>query len=102
MNLKIDGTKFDELQAILIGGIIEEIKTELNSAGLPSAQVRDLLGKISFSVAAVLDGSRSVEFDGTEINPVITFGEENELISGGGNSWMHEYVFGIIAELYDE
>lgn len=102
MNLTIDGNKFDKLQMLLIGAIIEEIKTELDSAGLPSAHVRNLLGKISFSVATVLDGSRSVGFEGNEISPVITFSEENALISGGGNSWMHEYVFGIIARHYEK
>jgi hypothetical protein len=102
VNLNIDGTKFDELQGILIGGIIEEIKSELESASLPPTQVRDLLEKISFSVAAILDGSRSVEFEGVEANPVVTFSVEGNLVSGGGNSWMHEYVFGTIAEIYGE
>jgi len=103
MQLTKDGDKFDELQSIFIGGIIDEVKTQLESANLSASQVRDLLEKISFSVATILDGSCSVEFDGVEASPIITFQSgDTELIYSGGNSWMHEYVFGTISEIYGE
>lgn len=103
MQLKNDGDIFDELQSIFIGGIIDEIKVKLEEAKLPSDKVRELLENISFSVATILDGSRSVEYEGVETSPVITFQEgENELIYPGGNSWMHEYVFGTISDIYGE
>lgn len=103
MNLITDGDKFDELQGILIGGIIEAIKEELESEKLQPDLVRTLVEKIAFSVAVILDGSRTVEFEGTEAYPIVTFqDEENNLVFGGGNSWMHEYVFGTISDIYGE
>ena len=103
MLLKNDGDKFDELQSIFIGGIIDEIKIKLEEAKLPSDKVRELLENISFSVATILDGSRSVEYEGVEASPIITFQEgDNDLIYPGGNSWMHEYVFGTISDIYGE
>ena len=103
MQLKNDGDKFDELQSIFIGGIIDEIKVQLEEAKLPNDKVRELLENISFSVATILDASRSVEYEGVEASPVVTFQDgEKDLVYPGGNSWMHEYVFGTISEIYGE
>ena len=55
MQLKSNGDKFDELQSIFIGRIIEEIKVQLEEAKLPSDILRELLENISFSVATILD-----------------------------------------------
>jgi hypothetical protein len=103
MQLKNDGDKFDELQSIFIGGIIDEIKVQLEEAKLPNDKVKELLENISFSVASILDASRSVEYEGVEASPVVTFQDgEKDLVYPGGNSWMHEYVFGTISEIYGE
>ena len=103
MQLKQDGDKFDQLQSILIGGIIDSVKEHIDAANLPADKARDLLENISFSVATILDASRSVEYEGVEATPVITFQEGNDsLIYPGGNSWMHEYVFGTISDIYGE
>lgn len=103
MQLKEDGDKFDQLQSILIGGIIDSIKEHIDAAKLPPKKARELLENISFSVATILDASRSVEYEGVEAIPVITFQDgKNELVYPGGNSWMHEYVFGTISDIYGE
>lgn len=103
MQLKNDGDKFDELQSIFIGGIIDEIKVQLEEAKLPNDKVKELLENISFSVATILDASRSVEYEDVEASPVVTFQDgEKDLVYPGGNSWMHEYVFGTISEIYGE
>ena len=103
MQLTNDSDKFDQLQSIFIGGLIDEIKAQLESANLPAPKVRELLENISFSIATILDGSCSVEFDGVEASPVITFQDgDTALVYPGGNSWMHEYVFGTISEIYGE
>lgn len=103
MQLKQDGDRLDRLQSILIGGIIDSIKEHVDSVELPTDKARELVESISFSVAAILDASRSVEYEGVEATPIITFQEENdELVYPGGNSWMHEYVFGIISDIYGE
>lgn len=103
MQLTIESDKFDELQSIFIGGIIDEVKVQLEDGGLPNDKARELLENISFSIATILDGSRSVEYEGVEASPVITFqdGDKN-LVYPGGNSWMHEYVFGTISDIYGE
>ena len=102
MKLVSDADRFDNWQAYFIGEIMEEMKLILDDAQLPAAQVRDLTEKLAFSVACVLDGSRSVEVEGVELNPILTFAPEGEeLIHCGGNSYMHEYVFGISDEIFE-
>ena len=102
MKLVLDADNFDNWQTYFIGEIMEEIKQHLEDAQLPATQVRDLTEKMAFSVACVLDGSRSVEVNGVELNPILTFSPEGEdLVHCGGNSYMHEYVFGISDEIFE-
>lgn len=103
MQLIEDGRKFDEMQRTLIGALVQSVKEELASEKLDPTLARDLLEKISFSIAVILDGSRDAEFDGEEVLPFLTFqNEEDDLISSGGGSWMHEYVFAVINEICGE
>ena len=103
MKLIEDEDKFDELQSIFIGGIIDAIKENIDEAKLPDNKSRELLENISFTVATILDGSRSVEYENVEANPIITFkNNDKEIVYPGDSSWMHEYVFGTISEIYDE
>lgn len=103
MQLIEDGEKFDEMQRTLIGALVQSVKEELASEKLDPKLARDLLEKISFSIAVILDGSRDAEFDGQEAFPCLTFlNEDDDLISCGGGSWMHEYVFGVISEICGE
>ena len=102
MELKINEDKFDLLQSAFLGGIIDSIKENLDKSNLPEDISRKLVEDISFSVATILDGSVEVSFEGITAKPVITFQEnENSIISSGTASWMHEYVFGTIADIYD-
>ena len=103
MKLIEDGGVFDDMQQTLIGSLIESIKSELDSEDINPEIARNLLEKISFSIAVILDGSRDTIFEGEEAFPVLTFQNEDEnLISSGGGSWMHEYVFGIIKKLHGD
>lgn len=101
MKLIEDGGVFDDMQQTLIGSLIESIKGELDSENISPEIARSLLEKISFSISVILDGSRDATFKGEEAFPVLTFQDEDDnLISSGCGSSMHEYVFGIIKELH--
>ncbi len=102
MKLIEDGEAFDDLQRTLIGALVESIKDEIASEDINKEVARSLLEKISFSIAVILDGSRDAIFNGEEAFPFLTFqNEDDDLISSGGNSWMHEYVFEVIKEFHD-
>ena len=94
--------KYDEQQAIFIGAIIESIKAKLEESGLENEALKELTGDISFSIATLIDNASSIEFDGQEIVPILTFMEETDLIHCGGNSYTHEYVFGVLDEVFEE
>jgi len=102
MNLDENTDKFDELQSIFMGGIIDSVKEHLDEANISDENSRDLLEKISFSIATIIDASRSIEYEGIEPKPILTFEEDGTLIYPGGSSWLHEYVFGTISEIYGE
>lgn len=103
MELKLEADKFDEHQAIFIGEIIERIKSNLEEAGLKGESLKEITGNIAFSVATVIDNSAGIEFDGIEVNPYLTFQSgESEIIHCGGNSFTHEYVFGVLDEVFGE
>lgn len=100
--LKLDSDEYDDQQAFFIGAIIEDVKTKLEVAGIKGEALKDLTGNISFGIATLIDNSSSIEFDGKEIVPVLTFLDGGkELIHCGGNSYTHEYVFGVLDEIFE-
>lgn len=102
MKIKQDEDIFDECQSILIGEIIERIKGNLEDAGIKGPLLKELTGNIAFSMATTLDNSSTTEFDGLVVNPVLTFQQsDEELTHCGSNSYMHEYVFGTLDEIFD-
>jgi hypothetical protein len=103
MKLILDGDKFDEHQAIFIGAIIEQIKRHLEEAGLEGAKLKEVTGNIAFSIACTIDDTAGIEYGGTEVNPYLTFLHgDDEIMHCGGNSYTHEYVFGILDEVFGE
>ncbi|RKR66459.1 hypothetical protein C8C94_0917 [Acidovorax sp. 94] len=102
MKLIEDSHAFDEMQKTLMGALIESVRGELESENLSPDIARSLVEKISFSLAVILDGSRDSTFNGSEVVPFLTFQNDDEdLISSGGGSWMHEYAFGLIKQIYE-
>ena len=98
-------TEFDKRQLGLIQEIIRAIKSDLQDAELPDDVLADLTGDIAFSVAAIIDGSRKMRFDGKPLVPVLTFADDNKrtkLIAAPGGSWMHEYAASVTDEVFDE
>ena len=98
-----DGATYDEWQIALISEVMESVKRELDTAKMEPAIVRDLTERISFSVACLIDGSATVEVGGDELDPILTFAtEEGDLVTCGGNSYMHEYVFEVADEVFGQ
>ncbi|MDO8286011.1 MAG: hypothetical protein Q7T69_13460 [Rhodoferax sp.] len=94
---------FDSKQLALAEAILRAIRSELESVDAPPELVKQLTGSIGFSVTAILDDSRSIEVEGKALSPVITFLVGNdELEFGGGNSWMHEYVYRLLPAVFAE
>jgi hypothetical protein len=97
-----NANSYDDQQAIFIGAVIESIKEKLEDAGLKGKKLKEITGNVSFAVATLIDNSASIEFEGKEVVPLLTFLEnENELIHCGGSSYTHEYVFGALDEIFE-
>ena len=104
LKLKLNAEEFDEQQVIFIGAIVEDVKARLEEEGVVGDKLKELVGNISFGIATLIDNSASIEFQGKEIFPQLTFySEENdELIHCDGNSYLHEYVFGLVDEIFEK
>lgn len=95
MKLKIDIEKYEALQEIFVGEIIQQIKLKLMQAGITGDELFNLTGEIAFSVTSTLDGNAMLEKDGTDVNPYLVFAaEDDQIIHCGENSFTHEYVAG--------
>jgi hypothetical protein len=95
MNPKIDIEKYENLQEIFVGEIIQQIRLKLMQAGISGDQLIDLTGEIAFSVTSTLDGNAMIERDGVDVNPYLVFSnDEDEIIHCGENSFTHEFVAG--------
>jgi hypothetical protein len=93
MKTTIDIEKYETLQEIFVGEIIQQIRLKLMEAGITGEQLFDLTGEIAFSVTSTLDGNAMIERDGTDVHPCLVFtGDEDEIIHGDENSFTHEFV----------
>jgi len=99
-----DGGRFMALQQDLLVAIMQEIRADLLKVEAPDDLVRELTERIAFSVASLIDGSRTAKTaDGAELNPILCFlSEGGELVHCGGNSFMHEYVQRLSSEVFSE
>jgi hypothetical protein len=100
MELTTDGD-YTERQQALVEHILSAIKLELEQVETPSELVQQLTGSIAFAVTGLIDGTSSAEYNGSELDPHLTFPIGTErLLYAGGNSWMHEYVYRILPTLF--
>jgi hypothetical protein len=97
----IDIDKYEALQELLVREIIEQIRLKLMEAGLSGEQLLELTGNIAFSVTSTIDGNTIIEGDGMEVHPYLAFsGEDEQLIHCGENSFSHEFVAGIMEQVF--
>lgn len=105
MEITQDESKYDKRQLHLIRELVRVIKSDLAAAGISEEQLADATGDVAFSIAAIIDGSRVMKADGRPLVPVLTFAEDDrrkKLVAGAGGSFMHEYVHGMVDEVFEE
>jgi len=103
MKLVLNSEQCLEQQEILIGEIISNIADELERVGLSGESLKGATGAIAFKIAAMLDGASEVSFDGCEALPYICFinkVQQDQLMHLGGNTYMHELVYGILEAMF--
>jgi hypothetical protein len=104
MKIELNPDRFDELQIYVLEQIVTSIRDGLREAGVTDDQVLyESTGKIAFSVAAIMDGSRVMTLDGQPVIPFLTFAKERngaDLVATEGGSSLHEYVFATVDEVF--
>ncbi|MBD2189442.1 hypothetical protein [Pseudanabaena mucicola] len=104
MKIELNPYRFDELQLKILEEIMISIKEGLQIAGVVDKKnLYDSTAEIAFSIATIIDGSRIMELDGKPVVPFLAFAKEqssDELVAAEGGSWMHEYVFGLVDEIF--
>ena len=102
MELVENGDRFDNLQPWYVGELIESIKRPLIEAGIKGDQLKELCGSIAFGVCSRIDSAAGFEVEGQEYDSILAFADEaGTLFYSGGNSFLHEYVFGVLDELFE-
>jgi len=106
VNFKEDSDLYDTLHEGLLRGLFTSIKSSLEEAKFsPEIQIPDeflegVVETIAFNVAAVIDGSAAMEFEGKEVTPCLTFKDNDQHIVNDSGSYLHEMVMGYLDE-YD-
>jgi hypothetical protein len=96
----ISHDSFDDRQQRLTAAILEAIARELKNVDAPADIVRQLTGSIGLAVTTLIDDSASFSFGDGELSPMLTFQiSSDELAYGGGNTWMHEYVYRLLPDI---
>jgi hypothetical protein len=106
LKTRIDTGDFDNKQLILIDEIIQKVKWAIENAELPNVdaqEIKKLTGKICFGIASLIDNSATIKIDGKEIIPYLTFFDgQDTLIHHGSTSFLHEYVYGVLDDVFNE
>ena len=103
MRLKLDPTRFDEQQFILVRELVQSIGVKLQEAGLSGEELVEATASIAFSVASTIDDTSAIEADGKEVHPYLTFRtSEDELTHCGDNSYTHEFVYEVLQSLDEQ
>jgi len=102
MQLKLDPDRFDELQAIFIGEVIDKIRFKLEEAGVKGLNLEEITASIAFSIASTIDDTSDIEANGVEVHPYVTFRDKDDnLIHSGDNSYTYDFVRGALKERFD-
>lgn len=103
MKIEYNEDSFDELQLKLTEELVSSIHTHLKSLELEADMLEDLVGKVAFSVACIIDGSQVIELNKQPVKPVLGFfkTEEPPVLNIDYGSWMHEYVHGFVFDLFN-
>jgi hypothetical protein len=106
VKIELNSDRFDELQLRVLTELLTSIRDGLRAAGVADEDVLyEATGKIGFSVASIIDGSRVMEHDGSPVVPFLAFVNERNgtnLTAAEGGSWMHEYVFGAVDDVFGD
>ena len=102
MQLKLNPDKFDELQAVFIGEVIDTVRIKLVEAGVKGLEIEEITANIALSIASTIDDTAGIEVNGVEVHPYLTFRDEDDkLIHSGDNSYTYEFVHAALKKLFD-
>lgn len=107
MKISIDTERYDQLQLRLLEELVVSLRDGLREAGVDDADtLYEATGNLAFAVASIMDGSRVMDLDGADVAPVLTFARERDgedlVAPPSGGSWMHEYVFGVVDDVFEQ
>ncbi len=99
----IDIEKYETLQEIFVGEIIEQIRLKLMEAGITGDELINLTGELAFSVTSTIDGNVIIERDGVDVHPYLVFsGVDDKTIHCGENSFTHEFVASEMGKIFSK
>lgn len=103
MQLNLDTTRFDQYQVILVRELVQSIRVKLQEAGLSGAKLDEVTASIAFSVASMIDDTSSIEVEGVEVHPYLTFRTSEDVLTHcGENSYTHEFVYEVLQSLFEQ
>jgi hypothetical protein len=100
MNLKFDPELFDKYQAILAAEIATRVMIKLKEAGMEGEKLEEYTASITFSIANVIDDMATIESDGIEVRPYLTFRMDDEILHCGENSCTNTFVYDVLKRLF--
>lgn len=102
MDLKLEPEQFEKYQELFIEEITKTIMVKLVEAGLEGHKLEDATASIAFSIASIIDDTTSIESEGVEVNPYLTFrANDDDVVHCGENAYTYEFVMGIMKKLFD-
>lgn len=104
MQLKEDSDLYDTFHEGFLRGLFGSIKEELehpqsfSEVTIPDEYFAGIVETIAFNVAATIDGSAVMEFEGKDVVPFLAFEDNGKIITNDVGCYLHEMVMGYLDE----
>ncbi|WP_150048576.1 hypothetical protein [Methylomonas rhizoryzae] len=99
MNFIENDEQFDAMQEALLREIVRAIRTGLGDIGIEPEKAFEATEKMTFSIAALLDGARPVMIEGEKVKPFLAFKKDKNCLLSNGGSSLHEMAFDVALEV---
>jgi len=106
IQLVINESRFDYAQMDLLCQLVDIVDRGVADLEMPQTKIIEIVTEITFGICCDIDGSTIISTPRGRILPILAFAEDvggtQALTSSGGQSWMHEYVHGVVEEYFAE
>lgn len=102
--IRVDTQFHEKVQEPFLEELTLAIRSQLERLNLSPEQLKQATSGLTFRIANLIDGSRSIQVGENYVRPVLVFSEDtegNKLVAAGPDFWMHTEAYPVAEKVLD-